>query len=70
MIEAYGSFATGLWVKQSNIDLQLVKRDMSVMHPLPPKELLEKIYDTIKKQSYFKSINLFNKTSRVTVIKA
>ena len=40
MIEVYGSFATGLWVKQSNIDLQLVKRYMSVMHPLPPKELL------------------------------
>jgi hypothetical protein len=27
MLEEYGSFATGLWVKQSNVDLFIVRRD-------------------------------------------
>jgi len=27
-VEFFGSFATGLWVKQSNIDVQLTKKEV------------------------------------------
>jgi DNA polymerase sigma len=37
IVEVYGSFATGLWVRQSNIDLQLIRRDPYDVHPLSPK---------------------------------
>ena len=30
-LEVIGSFATGLWIRQSNIDIQLVRKDMEYM---------------------------------------
>lgn len=42
-VEIIGSFATGLWIKQCNIDLLLVRKDPYEAAG-PAKEVLERIY--------------------------
>jgi predicted nucleotidyltransferase len=57
-VEVYGSFATGLWVESSNVNLLIVRRDFPYdFNAVSPKELLEKIFDSLKKANICREIS-------------
>jgi predicted nucleotidyltransferase len=58
-VEFYGSFATGLWVKQSNIDIQLVSMDS--LH----EDTLDRVAESLKKHSICKSPPVFSRSGRL-----
>jgi DNA polymerase sigma len=58
-VEVYGSFATGLWVKQSNIDIQLITMDN------PPKDILDQVAESLKKHSICKSIAVISRSGQL-----
>ncbi len=59
VLEEYGSFATGLWVKQSNVDLFIVRRDYPYdFGGLNLKDFQEKFTESLKKAGICRSVSI------------
>lgn len=68
-VEIYGSFATGLWVRHSNIDIQLTRKDI-YDSSLSFKDILEKVYEQLKRNpGGSRNHNMFNRNGRISMIR-
>lgn len=67
-MEVFGSFATGLWVRQSNVDIQLTRLDIYDQN-LSSKGMLENVYDHLKHVQGHRSLTIFNKIGRVGLVR-
>lgn len=61
--ELIGSFATGLWIKNCNIDLLLVRKDPYDTGSVS-KDVVERVYDSVKKAGIVKGCAFHNRSGR------
>lgn len=67
-LKLYGSFATGLWIKQSNVDLLLIRDEYEPT--TSSTEVLKRVVELLRKSGHFKSVSLSSRNVRIPMVRA